>query len=135
MVPRVARDKESTLDNGRTIPPSLEELGIRIENGFTVAEFPEDLRDVFQLVHDTKGLQTDHFAGCYTSGQQKSEFMTKAAHKYDKWLKRQAGKLAATCCDQNRADDNENKWVSVLEPTVFYPFDREKEEVGRYQHW
>ena len=135
MAPRVARDTEKTLNSGgKNIPPSLEELGIRIENGFAADEFPRDLRDVFQLVHDTKSLRVGHFAGYSTSGQQNSKFMTRAAHQYDKLLKEQAKELAGICADPTREDSNENKWVSVMEPIVFYRFDHEKEEIGRH-HW
>lgn len=119
----------------RTDEPTLEDLGIYFAEPFTAAECPKELRDLFQLVHGVQYLRITEFGGYNAINENRVEFETNAAHEYDKWLKRQASALAATCGDPDRADDTETKWVSVLEPIVFFRFDREKEEKTPYHHW
>ena len=68
---------------------TLEEEGIDIKAGpFVAADCPDDVRNLFQLVHDVKGLQFESFARYANGGSSSTpKPRIQAAHVYDKWLK------------------------------------------------
>jgi hypothetical protein len=116
---------------------TLEEEGIDIKDGpFVATDCPDDVRDLFQLVHDVKSLQFDDFAR-YTNGGSSSNPKPRiqAAHVYDKWLKDQAANLSARCSDPDLNDRHEVEWIEALNPMVFFRFDRDREERANFHHW
>ncbi len=114
---------------------TLEELGIYFAGPFAVEDCPKELQDLFQLVNDVQDLRITKFGGLHAANEANVEVRIKAAHEYDKALKRQAMELATACFDPDRADDTETKWVSILDPLVFLRLDREKEEKATYHYW
>ena len=115
---------------------TLEEEGIDIKlDPFFATDCPDDVRDLFQLVHDVKGLQFESFAR-YTNGGSCSNPKPRiqAAHIYDKWLKDQAEDLSTRCNNPDLDDRHEVEWIEALAP-VFFRFDRDLEERANFHHW
>jgi hypothetical protein len=118
-------------------PKTLEEEGIDIEpSPFVATDCPDDVRDLFQLVHDVKGLQFESFAGCANGGSSSSpKPRIQAAHLYDKWLKGQAESLCTRCHNPDLNDRHEVEWIEAFSPVVFFRFDRDLEERANFHHW
>jgi hypothetical protein len=116
---------------------TLEEEGIDIKDRpFFAKDCPDDVRDLFQLVHDVKGLQFESFAR-YTNGGSGSNPKPRiqAAHVYDKSLKDQAEDLSTRCNNPDLDDRCEVEWIEALAPVVFFRFDRDLEERANFHHW
>jgi len=116
---------------------TLEQEGIDIKTGpFLAEDCAKDVRDLFQLVHDVKGLQFESFAR-YTSAGSSSSPKPRilAAYIYDKWLKDQAEILSTRCSNPDLIDRHEVEWIEALSPLVMFRFDRELEEGANFHHW
>lgn len=114
---------------------TLEEGGIMMEPFAKNKDIPSGLRDLFQLVHDAKHIRWKGFSGYRRSGESSVEQINTAAHDYDKQLSRRAQDLFYDCNEPKRENDDESKWIDVLEKIVFQRFNREEEEKARYHHW
>ena len=90
------------------------------------ANYPEELRDVFELIHRTRYLQEERF-GAHRIGDGPNNHETKAAHNYNMDLKAQAEHLKHVCRDVHMKDALESKWVMQLHPLVFSGMDRMEE--------
>lgn len=96
--------------------------------------YPEKLRNVFGLIHDSKYLREDKFGARRASNGQ-DKFQTKAAHHYDMNLKVQADELKRRCRDEDMVDAPESRWVSKMESLVFSQLDRMEEEDRDFHLW
>ena len=125
MPPRDSLDAHDIYFRNEETPESLENC-------------PTELRDLFKLVFNIRDLKFDNFGGFETTDSDASMIGFTPRQQYEKELKNEAIQLAADSNDNRRADDIESKWVQILEPVVFYRFDREQEERfkrDRRQHW
>jgi hypothetical protein len=116
---------------------TLEEEGIDIKDTkFLATDCPDDVRDLFQLVHDVKGLRFESFARYANDGSNPTPRpRIQAAHVYDKCLKDQAELLSARCSNPNLVDRHEVEWIEVLSPVVCFRFDRDLEDMANFHHW
>lgn len=125
------------------MPPreSLDAHDIYLEKEETIeslAACPEELQELFKLILNVRDLKSEYFGGYETTDLDPSLVKFNPRQQYEKELKNEATLLSADCSDRRRSDDIENKWVQILEPVVFYRFDREQEERykrDRHQHW
>jgi hypothetical protein len=114
---------------------TLEEGGIMMEPFAKNKDIPSGLRDLSQLVHDVKHIRWKGFSGYRRSEESSVKQTNTAAHDYDKQLSRRAQDLSYDCNEPKRENDDESKWIDVLEKSVFQRFNREEEEKARYHHW
>jgi hypothetical protein len=117
---------------------SLENHAIYVRRERTVASLadcPQKLKDFLTLMISIESVEWDYFGG--TLGGTCSIQATPRM-QYESELKLEAEKLAKSCLDPERPDDNEERLVQVQQPIVFYRFDREAEEAydrKRHHHW
>jgi hypothetical protein len=120
---------------------SLQAHDIYFKKREALSTCPAELQDLFNLVVGIKDLKYDHFGGYETVDSHHSfvlETAFSSRQQYERELKYEADELSIACNDNRRADDNEEKWVQMLGPIVFYRFDREREEKherDRHHHW
>jgi hypothetical protein len=117
---------------------SLKTHDIYFEKLTALDSCPADLQQLLKQVIGIRDLKSDHFGGYEANHFNHSVPEFTPRQQYERELKHEADELRSLCCDSRRADDNEDKWVKVLEPIVFYRFDREGEERysrDRHQHW
>ena len=107
---------------------SLENYNIRLLQTVDVDTCPEGLREIFQLIHNTRKLEIEHL-GRKSPSQVSTDPDVRSMLDYEKKLIRDAFRLARRCSDPQRPDDHESKWVSILEPLVFSRFNRESQEL------
>ena len=117
---------------------SLQDHGIRLKKGKTsasLADSPAQLKDLFTLISSVRSLESDCFGG---RPERHHLVQSTPVMQYESELKLEAYELARNCNDYKRPDDNEEKWVEVQQPIVFYRFNREAEEFytrKRHHHW
>jgi len=121
---------------------SLQEHNIYFQRHDNLVKCPAKLQDLFRLIIGVQYLKSDHFGGYVNdSNHELPELeleLSCASQTYEKELKNESIKLSGACSDNQRPDDIEDKWVKILEPIVFYRFNREQEERyerERHQHW
>jgi hypothetical protein len=118
---------------------SLEDYGIYLNtesNLDSIARCPQELKELFTLILSVQSLEWNLFGG--TALESNGSVQATPVMQYESELKVEAEHLAVACCDPKRGDDVEDQWVIVLQPIVFYRFNREAEEVykrRRYHHW
>jgi hypothetical protein len=118
---------------------SLEDHGIylkRESNLNSIADCPKELKEVFTLILSVESLNWDRFGG--TTLASNGSVQVTPVMQYESELKMEAEHLAVTCLDPKRSDDKEDQWIVILQPIVFYRFNREAEEVykrRRHHHW
>jgi hypothetical protein len=117
---------------------SLEDYGIFVKREGTASNLvgcPQQLKDLFTLILNVQFLEWDYFGG---TPQGDRSIQTTPIMQYESELKLEAEELATNCLDYKRPDDIEEKWVEVMQPIVFYRFNREAEELytrKRHHHW
>jgi hypothetical protein len=117
---------------------SLEDYDIYVRREGTpssLADCPLQLKDLFTLILSIESLCWNYFGG--TVGGDLSVEATPIM-QYESELKLEAEALSDACLDFKRSDDIEDAWVLVLQPIVFYRFNREAEEGytrKRHHHW
>jgi hypothetical protein len=117
---------------------SLEDHGIYVRREGTRASLddcPQKVKDLFTLILSLQSVEWDFFGGM--RGENCSIQATPRM-QYESELRLEAEKLAKICLDRERPDDIEERLVQVLQPIVFYRFDREAEEAydrTRHHHW
>jgi hypothetical protein len=100
--------------------------------------YPTELQVLFKLIANVKELKSDHFGGYEGTDSDHPQLKFSPKQQYEKELKNEATQLEVACSDKSRQDDIESKWVQILDPIVFYRFDREQEETfrqDRHHHW
>ena len=115
---------------------ALNEDGIYKETVFRPEECPAEVRDLFQCVYDTQWLRHEEFARVPSASDKSESVLTNhAAHDYDVGLSNRAREFNHQCTEQEMADSPEMKWMNVMEPFVFFEFDRTREETRPWHHW
>jgi hypothetical protein len=117
---------------------TLEENGIDIrQSPFDVEDCPDEVRDLFQLLHDVKRLRLKTFARTIRNHRSNSSQgpRIQAAFTYDKWLYDRAAELAARCSNPDLDDKSEAEWIKLLQPAVLFRFDRDGEDRAEFHHW
>jgi hypothetical protein len=118
---------------------SLEKHGIflKLESNLkSIADCSKELKELFTLILSVQSLEWDLFGG--TTLESNGPVQVTPVMQHESELKLEAEHLTVACRDPKRRDDTEDQWVVVLQPIVFYRFNREAEEVykrRRHHHW
>ena len=105
----------------------------------TAESYPESIYKTFQLIHNSKNLQKDHFLEHPKENGRQSKFDTNAAHDYNLTLAKRANELQDSCGNPDMFDSPKIEWVQLLVSQVLLSFDRQKEEKldaqRPFHHW
>jgi hypothetical protein len=117
---------------------ALEDHDIFVRNEDTLASLfdcPQKLKGLCTLILSVQSVECNFFGGELSNS---CSVQTTPVMQYESELKLEAEYLTKICLDHDRPDDPEERLVQLLQPVVFYRFDREAEEAynrSRHHHW